>query len=88
MLYRLVYVVLQVYLFGLIAYSLLSWVQDRRADQARRWLGQFYEPVLAPLRAAIKPVRLGGGMIDLAPLALLVGIVVVQRVARYIILGF
>ena len=88
MLYRLIYVVLQAYAIGLIVYSLLSMIQDRRAEQARRWLGQFYEPVLTPIRAAIKPVRLGAGMIDLSPLALLAGIYVVQRVARYVILGY
>src|SRR5918993_731237 len=87
MLYRLIYIVLQAYLFGLIAYTLLSWIQDRRAEQARRWLGQFYEPVLAPLRAAIKPVRVGAGMLDLSPILLFVGILLAQRLGRDIILG-
>ena len=87
MLYRLIHLVFAAYALGLMAYTILSWVRDRKFETARRWLEPFYLPFLAPLRAAIGTVRVGASHLDLAPLALLAGIVVTRALVVYLLFG-
>jgi uncharacterized protein YggT (Ycf19 family) len=65
--------IVSAYALGLIAYSLLSWMRCLQTDKARAWLARFYEPVLGKIRTAIKPVRMGGASLGLAPGVLLAG---------------
>lgn len=46
---------------------------------ARRVIYQFTEPVLAPVRRVIPPVRLGGVMFDLSLTLVFIAVVVLQR---------
>ena len=79
MLARLLYLALNVYGLGLIVYGVCSWVQHPSTRELRNWLSKWYEPLLAPIRRRVKPVRMGAAMLDMAPLLLFVAIVVVQR---------
>jgi YggT family protein len=48
-----------------------------------RALGRFTDPVLAPIRRVVPPLRVGGGAIDLSPLVVLVGLeILVSVLAR------
>ena len=67
------------YALGLIVYSACTWVQHPTAAKVRAWLHRWYDPVLRPLRRAIKPVQMGATRVDFAPLALLIGIMLVRR---------
>lgn len=75
---RLIETVISIYSMGLIAYSLLSWVRSVQTDKARVWLGQFYEPVLVKIRATIKPVKMGVSLLDLSPILLIIGLVILK----------
>ena len=66
------------YALGLIAHSLLSWLRSSQTDKARAWLDRFYEPLLAKIRASVKPVRIGTSLVDLSPMILLVGLMVLK----------
>ena len=79
MLARLVYMAFNVYALGLIVYSACTWVQHPQASRVRAWLHRWYDPVLGQLRRIIRPVQMGTSRVDFAPLALLVGIMVVRR---------
>lgn len=68
---------LTVYVLILIARIILSWIPiapDSPVSSVASVLFSVTEPVMAPLRRAIPPVRLGGAMLDLSPLILFFGI--------------
>ncbi len=48
---------------------------DHPVARLRSVLRSATEPVLGPLRALIPPVRLGGAGLDLSPIILLVGLI-------------
>ena len=48
---------------------------------ARRVIYQFTEPVLAPVRRVVPPVRLGGVMFDLSLTLVFIVVVLLQRLA-------
>ena len=56
--------------------------------QARRFVHRLTEPVLAPLRRVIPPVRVGAGYLDLSPLIALVGLWLVRDLLRWLVLSF
>ena len=64
---------LELFLLVLIARALLSWFQTPRGsvlDKVNHVLAVITEPVLAPLRTIIPPVRVGGTYLDLSILVL------------------
>ena len=66
---------LELFLFILIARALLSWFQAPRGsvlDRINQVLTVATEPVLAPLRKIIPPIRVGGTSLDLSILVLFV----------------
>ncbi|WP_208027986.1 YggT family protein [Rhabdothermincola sediminis] len=68
---------LQVYLLVLLVRILLSWfpISDGGAlGSLYRVLEAVTEPVLAPLRGVLPPVRLGAVALDLSPLVVFFGI--------------
>jgi len=68
---------LQLYFFILLARIVLSWfpIGDQGIMASiSRFLFAITEPVLAPLRAILPPVRMGGMALDLSPLVLLIGL--------------
>jgi YggT family protein len=51
---------------------------------ARRVIYQLTEPVLAPVRRVVRPVRLGGVMLDLSLTVVFVAVVVLQRLVTVV----
>jgi YggT family protein len=75
----LIVTVLQIYLLLLFGRILLSWFPPPQSGfmvSLQRFLFATTEPVLAPLRAILPPVRMGGMALDLSPTLLIIGIFV------------
>lgn len=69
--------VLQIYWIVVVARIVLEWIPvsyDHPLARARSALRSVTEPVMAPLRAVIPPVRMGGMGLDLTPIILLIGL--------------
>jgi YggT family protein len=83
---RIVVDVIQLYIVVLFVRIILTWFPtDPWSGMGRfeRVLGRFTDPVLAPVRRVVPPLRVGGGAIDLSPLVVLVGLeIVVSVLAR------
>ncbi|KKK33700.1 cell division protein [Salinicoccus sediminis] len=60
-----------IFTWGLIIYILSSWLPALRESSFGRILGKIYEPILEPVRNLIPPL---GGMLDLSPIILLIGL--------------
>jgi YggT family protein len=65
--------VLELFVFVLFVYSILSWIvmsgdlaYDSPVLKFERLLGRICEPVLRPVRRLIPPVRIGGAALDLS----------------------
>jgi len=67
---RTIYVVLRVYLFVILIYVILSWVNPGTFSPIASLLASISEPVLRPLRRLIPPI----GGLDLSALFALIGI--------------
>ncbi|GGI04343.1 YggT family protein [Egicoccus halophilus] len=67
---------LQIYLYVLLAHVIFSWVPRPPEPLMPFVLGvrRLVEPVVAPLRRVIPPVRLGGIALDLSIIVLFIGI--------------
>lgn len=72
--------VLSVYLLILIARSLVSYLPSARNGRAGEVLSRLTEPVLAPVRRMLPPVRAGAAAIDLSSLAVGFGIILLRAV--------
>jgi YggT family protein len=74
---------LQLYVFVVFGRVILSWfpVSEGSALQGvDTFLRMLTEPVLGPLRRAIPALRMGGMAIDLSPMILIFGIIILQQV--------
>lgn len=74
---------LQLYLYILFARVVLSYfpiTPGSPFESINNFLRMLTEPVLAPLRRAFPPVRLGAMGVDLSPMIVLVGIVVIRPI--------
>lgn len=83
MIWQIVHIILNVFLFSLLAHIVLSWFPPSgpgALTTVRMVLFRITEPVLAPIRNLLPPVRLGGMGLDLSPLIVLLGISVLQGV--------
>lgn len=70
-------VVLQAYWIVVVARIIMEWIPvsyDHPVARIRSSLRTVTEPLLAPLRAMLPPVRMGGMGLDLSPIILLVGL--------------
>jgi YggT family protein len=77
--------VLTVYLFIVIAWIILSWIRvspDHPVGRLSVFLDRLVYPIILPLRRVIPPVRLGGGLLDLSPIVLIVGIQILIAIIR------
>jgi YggT family protein len=81
--------VLTIATWVIIAWIILSYVVnfgrvpgDHPVSQLYRFLARTIDPVLAPIRRAIPPLRLGGMNLDLSPLILLFGIQILIALLR------
>jgi YggT family protein len=75
--------ILQVYFYAVLAWVILSWIPTSSTQPLGRvsiFLDRIIYPVILPLRRVIPPLRLGGGMLDLTPIVLLVGINILIRI--------
>jgi YggT family protein len=78
----LVVLLLQIYLFAVLAWVILSWIPTSSGHPLGRlnvFLDRIIYPVILPLRRVIPPLRLGGGMLDLSPIVLLIAIQLLIR---------
>jgi YggT family protein len=69
--------ILQVYFYAVIAWVILSWIPTSSTHPLGKvsvFLDRIVYPVILPLRRVIPPVRLGGGMLDLSPIVLIIGL--------------
>jgi YggT family protein len=69
--------ILQIYFYAVLAWVILSWIptsSDHPLGRVNVFLDRIIYPVILPLRRIIPPLRLGGGMLDLSPIVLLIGI--------------
>ncbi len=76
---------LRVYFYAVLAWVILSWIPTSSTHPLGRvsvFLDRIIYPVILPLRRVIPPLRLGGGMLDLSPIILLVGINILIGVLR------
>ncbi|MEE9299027.1 MAG: YggT family protein [Acidimicrobiia bacterium] len=68
---------LQISWIIIVARIVLEWIPvsyDHPLARVRSSLRGVTEPVMAPLRAIIPPVRMGGMGLDLSPIILLIGL--------------
>lgn len=68
---------LAVYSLAVLLWVILSWVQVSSTHPLARvvvFLDRIIYPVILPLRRVIPPIRLGGGLLDLSPIILLIGL--------------
>ena len=68
--FRLINLVLRIYLFVILFYVILSWITPGTYNPAISLLAAIAEPVLQPIRRLIPPI----GGLDLSPLFALIGI--------------
>jgi YggT family protein len=78
--------VLTLFLLVMIARMILDWVvvlsnPSRGAYRARTLTHAATEPVVAPLRRVLRPVRAGGMSIDLAFTAMFILVLILRQVA-------
>lgn len=73
---------IQLYTLVVFARILLEWVRvpgEHPVGKVRAALATVVDPVLAPLRRIVPPVRMGGAALDLSPLVLLIGLSILSR---------
>jgi len=76
---------IQAYIVVLFVRIILTWFPtDPWSGLGRfeRALGRVTDPVLAPIRRVLPPLRVGGGGIDLSPIVLLVVLEVLVSILR------
>jgi YggT family protein len=74
---QIVVFILQLYLLLMLCRIALSWFptsSEGRVAGIQRFLFAITEPVLAPVRALLPPVRFGATGIDLSPIVVLFGL--------------
>lgn len=71
----------------IIAWVILSWVAgygrlpwDHPVRRVYDRIDKMLQPVLRPLRAALPPMRIGTAALDLSPLVLIFGLIILQRI--------
>jgi YggT family protein len=82
--FRIIVLLLELFLLVLFVYSILSWViaygrlsYDSPVRKIENVLGAICEPVLRPVRRLIPPVRVGGAGLDLSVMIVFLVIAVV-----------
>ncbi|MGY6500205.1 MAG: YggT family protein [Acidimicrobiales bacterium] len=69
--------ILRIYVFVILVRIVLSWFpisRDSPMEGVASVLWAVTEPVMAPVRAALPPVRLGGMALDLSPIVVILGL--------------
>lgn len=71
------YTLLRLYMLAIIALAIMSWIAPRPTHPAPLLIAQITRPILAPLQRLIPPL---GGMIDISPLIVIIGITIAQSI--------
>lgn len=87
MITRLIALIFDLYLLGLIVLAVASWAQHPTAYAIRRGLASFYEPFLKPIRERLRTFQAGNAQIDFSPLVLFVAIIVVREIVLQLLSG-
>ncbi len=77
--------IIQAYLVVLLVRIVLTWFPIRpysRAGRLVHYLALVTDPVLAPIRRVLPPLRVGAAAIDLSPIALFVILEILLSVLR------
>ncbi len=85
MIARILVDLIQVYIVVLFVRIILTWFPTNPwsgLGRFERALGRVTDPVLAPIRRVLPPLRVGGGGIDLSPIVLLVALEVLVSILR------
>jgi len=70
--------ILQLLIFAVIVLSWFPMAPESTLGRVHGVLLRLTEPVLGPIRRALPPVRLGGAALDLSPLVVIIGILVLR----------
>lgn len=83
----LVCLILNVFMLAIFAWIVLSWIV---AFGRLNWghpvrklydlLARGIDPILRPIRAVVPPVRMGGAALDLSPMILIFGVILISRI--------
>ena len=76
---------LEIYFYAVFVWVILSWIPTSSGHPLGRvsiFLDRIIHPAILRLRRVIPPLRLGGGMLDLSPIVLLVGIRILTGILR------
>ena len=83
----LVCILITIAFYTIIAWVILSWVAgvgrlpwDHPVRRVYTGIDKALQPVLRPLRSALPPLRLGTVALDLSPLVLIFGLMILQSV--------
>lgn len=80
------------FLIRLVVYALIAWVilgyvaafgrlpWGHPIRKVYDFLGRMFEPVLAPIRRVMPPLRIGGAALDLSVIVVFVGLYIIQIV--------
>ena len=79
----LIFVLLKIYTWVIIAGALITWVSLDPRNPIVRFLRQITEPVLAPARRLLPPWKTGG--LDFSPLIVIFAIWLVEWVLRHLL---
>ncbi len=74
---------IQLYSAAVFVRILLEWIRvpsDHVVGRIRSVLAGLVDPVLRPLRRIIPPVRMGAVALDMSPLVLLVGLLIISSI--------
>lgn len=83
MLTRLLCSLLDAAVYGILIWVVLSWIPTTEGHplrSAKDFLDRILNPLLRPIRNFISPVRMGGVGIDLSPVVLMIGVILLQRI--------
>lgn len=73
---------INLYIYVVLASIILSYFQvpsDHPVAAVRRAARKLVDPVLAPIRKVIRPLPIGGMLLDLSPIILIIGLQVIAN---------
>lgn len=73
--------VLDLYILAVFAWVILSWVATSSVHplgKVQAFLDRIINPVVAPIRRVVPPIRLGAGALDLSPIILIIGLSLIR----------
>jgi len=93
-LYKILSFLIEILIFGMLILVILSWIPassittstTARLDTIREFLERIYSPILEFLRGIVKPIELGGKLVDLTPGLFVVLLVVLNKILAWLLL--